>query len=313
MALFTKSPKVNPAYAPSTEVLDAADALSEALDGRVRIDSAISRNTDARTAAGEARQAADTEVQRIEVELALEVDEMKINALESAVTSARAASTNATAVVERAVRLQGALHTRAIEADAAIAIARQAFQTAVGAFGREISEALAIEAREAAQHLVKVLMRGHAIASSLGTLSQGVGFIGETTVPSPAPLQRSIIGAGRADLADGTRIDLAAEWRTDPTAAAVADLLQPIADLRRLAAMHSTFVPPPPAAKPYEPQNRWTAEEIAAERAADAAWSPPKSTFTGQVHRLEHHPQRVDLNVVGGVTDRAVDELGGAA
>ncbi len=317
MALFSKSPKVNPEFAPTTEVLDAADALSAALDARMQIDAAIAKNDAARAAAGDTRQVADAEVERLEVALALCLDEEKIAAVEITLASARAASANATAVTERADRLRGNLHRAAQDADTAIAAARQAFQTAIGTFGREVSEVLAGEAREAAQHLVKVLMRSHAVASSLGTLSQGTGFLGATTIPSPAPGQQAIIGTGRADLADGTRIDLAATWRDDPSATALADLLKPLADLRRRAAQHATFVPPRPAAKPYEtsPANRTAALHNAEIDAREGPWKPPAGTFNPQVSRIGDHsqPQRVDINPAAGVADRAVAELGGAA
>ncbi len=314
MAIFSNYPKVNPAFSPSAELLDAADSLSEALDARVRIDLAIAKNAEARTAAGSARQAAEAEVEALEMKIALEIDEAQINTLETALASARTASTNALEVAERADRLRGALHNRATEADTAIAAARQVFQTAIGTFGREVSEVLAVEAREAAQQLVKVLMRGSAIAASLGTLSHGSGFLGETTIPSPAPGQQPIVSAGRADLADGTRADLAAAWRDDPAAAALADLLQPLTDLRRRAASHSKFTPPPPVTKPYEVQNYRSAEEIAAERAAAAAWQPPKSTFQGQVFHLDERsqPQRVEINAVAGIADGALAERGAA-
>jgi hypothetical protein len=96
-------------------------------------------------------------------------------------------------------------------------------------------------------------------------------------------------------------------------------MLQPMGDLRRRAAQHAAFAPPPPPPKPYEPQNRRTAEEIAAERAADAAWKPPASTWNGHVYHVidgsnpAGAPRGVEVSAVAGTAAEATAELGGAA
>jgi hypothetical protein len=309
MAIFRKQTDTNLAYLLPPDLLDAMASLEEALEARARVDAAIGKNATARQAASEARAAAESEAERLETELALEIDNAKILTLEGRVTAARKISQDATAVFDRADRVQGNLHALAPDADAKIDAAKQMFQAAVAAYGRRANEALASEAHEAAQRIVAVLNRGHAIADCLRTIDRNSGFLA-TEIPSPNHTQQAIVGNGRAALSDGTRIDLAATWRVDPEAAVLADLMKPIADLRQRADRHTAFSPPPPPAKPYEAHNRRTAEEIAAERAADAAWKPPASTWVGHVQRFDgNRPAAavgVELNVVAGIADETM-------
>jgi hypothetical protein len=312
MAIFRSTAKPstqNLAYLIPADLQDVMTALEEALDGRTRVDAAVAKNAAARQAASETRIAAEAEATRIETELALEIDDAKIIALEGRVESARQSALAATAVFDRADRVQGNLYALAPDSDAQIAAATQKFQAAVAAYGCRVNEALAVETQEAVQHLVAVLKRGHAIADRLRTIDRNSGFLA-TEIPSPDHTQQAIVGNGRAALADGTRIDLAATWSDDPAAAALADIIKPLADLRQRAAGHRAFSPPPPPAAPYVAQNHRTAEEIAAERAADAAWKPPASTWVGHVHRFDGsrpgNARGVELNVVAGIADEAL-------
>jgi hypothetical protein len=318
MAIFksTAKPDPNAPYALPAELIEAATALTAALDDRAVVDTAITKATTDRLAADEARKTAEAEVEKTDLELAICLDDAKIAGIERRVTSARMTAQTAMTAFDRATKRQTALYTLAPEKDRAIADARQGLQTAVGTFGREVSDALAIEAREAAQYLVRVLTRAHAIAATLGTMSQGVGFIGETTVLSPAPGQHAIIESHHADAADGTRIDLAKTWQNDPSAAALADLMQPIANLRRRVAGHIKFAPPPPATKPYEvsPTNRAAAAHSQAIEAREGPYKPPASTWNGHVHKFPSENRRgVELNAVAGTADQAVAELAGVA
>jgi hypothetical protein len=277
MAIFKSKVDPNAAYALPEYLLEAATALTAALDARATFDSAVAKNSTDRQAADEARMTAEAEVERADLELAMCLDDEKTAVLERKLTSARMTAQTSATAFDRTTSRQTGLYKLAPEKDAAVAAARQNFQTAVGTFGREANEALAAEAREAVQHLVRVLARGHAIAASIGSLGQAVGFLGETIVPSPAPSQSPIIGHGKADGTDGSRLDLAAEWRADPTAGALAAIMQPVADLRRRVARHSAFVPPPPAtAKPYEvsPANRSAVEHNREIEAREGPWSP---------------------------------------
>lgn len=281
---FLKAIKTDPnaRYAPPQDMLEVAAALTAALDERERVDAAIATNAADRKAADEARKHAEAEVERVDLELALEFDITKTEALERQLTAARMRAQSAATAFERATKRQNALYGLAPEKDAAVAVAKENFHTHLALHGRTVNEALADEIRHAAQQLVQVLRRGHAVAVSLGTLSQVRGLLDETMIPSPAPGQQPIIANGKADAADGTRIDLAAEWRADPAAADLAKTMEPLTNLRRRAASFKPFTPPPPCQKPYEvsPANRRTAEELAAERAAAEAWKPPASTWT---------------------------------
>lgn len=287
---FIKNPlaRANAAYGIPPDMLEAISALTTALDARVRVDAAIAQNAASRQSASESRAAAEAEVGRLELELALEIDGAKITALERAVDEAHRTAQEAVTAFDRADRLQCALYARAPEADAQIAAGRQAFQTALGAYGRTANEALAVEARDAAQRLVGVLKRGHAMAFAVGNLSRSGGFLGDVLIPSPAPSQPPIIAAAHADAPDGSRADLAADWRTDRDAAALAEIMRPLTDLIRRLAVHVAFAPPPAPAKPYEAQNRRTAEEAAAERSASEAVKPPASTWAGQAWAMEY-------------------------
>jgi hypothetical protein len=269
------------------------------------------KNADARKAASVVCDAAEATASRLHTDLALEIDEAKIIALESAVERARKEAHEAAVAFDRADRLQGALYARAPDADAQIAAARQVFQTALSLYSRAMSEALAIEAHEAVQNLVAVLKRGHAVAASIGSLARHDGFLGSTVIPSPTPGAQALIGNGHAETLDGSRIDLAAASQTDPSAKALADVMRPLADLRQRVARHTAFAPSPPPAKPYVAQNRRTAEEIAAERAADAAWKRPASTWNGHVHRPSYgsrpgDARGIELNIVAGIADEAM-------
>ena len=280
----------NAAFSLTNDVREAAAALVTTLDARNRVDEAIAKNANERQAANEARAHAEAEVARLELDVALEIDGAKITALEYAADAGRSAAQNAAKVFERADRLQGALYARAPEADAQIANAQQAFQAAMGNYGRLANEALANEAREAAQHLVAVLKRGHAMAFAIGNLSQSDGILGDVLIPNPAPMQPPIIAGARVDDGDGSHSDLSADWRTDPSASALAAIMKPLTDLRRRLASHRAFAPPPPPAKPYVAQNRpRTDAEREAERLENEAAKPTPSTWAGTARRFENN------------------------
>jgi tetratricopeptide (TPR) repeat protein len=312
MALFRSTAKPstqNLAYLIPADLQDAMTALDEALDGRARVDAAIAKNTLARQAASETRIAAEAEATRIETELALEIDDAKIIALEGRVESARKSAQDAITVFDRADRLQGAFFARAPDADAQIAAAKQTFQTALSLYSRAASEALAIEAREAVQTLVAVLRRGHAVAATIGTLSRHNGFLGSTVIHSPAPGGQALVENGHAEALDGARTNLAATWRDDPAAVSLADLMGPLNVIQKRVAYHVKFAPPPPPAKPYEvsPANRTAGAHNAAIDAREGPWSPTKGTFTPQVHRFggsrPGNAAGVEINAVAGIAD----------
>jgi hypothetical protein len=294
LKLSTKpTPALNAAFAITPDVTESADALTVALDARIQIDAAIAKNATARHAADQSRRNADAEVERLDLELALAIDHTKIVALETALDAARMTAQHAVTAFDRATRLQSALYARAPEADGAIITARQTFQSALGAYSRVVNEALAIEARDAAQHIERVLRRAHATASAIGNLSQSGGFLGDILIPSPASAQPIITGS-RVDGGDGTYSDLAADWRADAGASALAVLMKPLADLRRRASSHMAFTPPPPAAKPTEAssQNSRNGEfnKAADEREAARIASEPKQTpWAGQVTSFENN------------------------
>jgi hypothetical protein len=310
MAIFKTKPDPNAVYAITPELTEAMVALQEALDARARVDATIAKNAGARKAASDVCDAAEETASRLHTDLALEIDEAKIIALESAVERAQKEAHEAAVAFDRADRLQGALYARAPAADATIAAAREKFTSALSVYSRATNEALAIEAQEAVQNLIAVIKRGHAIAAAIGSLARYDGFLGSTLIPSPAPGAQALIGNGIAETLDGSRIDLAAASQNDPSTKALADVMRPLADLRQRAAGHRAFSPPPPPAAPYVAQNRRAAEEIAAERAADAAWKPPASTWVGHVHRLDGsrpgNVRGVELNVVAGIADEAM-------
>lgn len=320
MSFLKSRTNPNASYAPPPELLEASSALIVAMDERARVDAAIATNAVDRQAAADARKHADAEVERIDLALALEFDDAKADALERALTAARMKAQTAATAAERAAKRQTALYGLAPVKDAAVAAAKQKFQTELAGYGRAVNEALAAEAQDASQHLVRVLRRGYAAAAAIGCLSQVSGFLGESTILSPAPGQQPIIGNGRADAVDGSRIDLAADWKLDPGAAALAELMEPLANLRRRAASFTPFTPPPPAAKSYEvsPANRRTAEELAAERAAaDAASKPPASTWAGQCHHIGFanrpgHASPAEVSAVAGIDNAGAALAGGA-
>jgi hypothetical protein len=252
---------------------------------------------------------------RLDADRVLEIDDAKITALEGAIAAARKTAHEAAVAHERADRRQGALHARAQEADAAIAAARQALQAELASFGVAVNRGAADEARAAAQHLVAALSRGHALADAIGSLPTHSGFLGETKIPSPAPMQQPLIAGSRVEIQDGSHEDLLVTWRAEPSAAALASTLRPVAELRRRVAGHRAFAPPPPPAKPYVVQNRRAPEEIAAERAAlESAAKPPRSTWVGRSWNTDQtrgartaQAVGAEFNAVAGVDDSALE------
>ena len=295
MAFLRPKSDPNAAFSLTPDVREATVALVTALDVRNRVDDAIAKNANERQAAAERRAYAEAEIERLELDLALEIDGAKIIALEYSADAGRVAAQDAVKAFDRADRLQGALYARAPEADAQIANAQQVFQAAMGTYGRVTNEALAAETREAAQHLVAVLKRGHAMAFAIGNLSQSSGILSDILLPSPAPMEPPIIAGMHADAPDGSRTNLAADWRTDPSASALAEIMKPLTDLRRRLSSHRAFTPPPPPSKPYEvsPANRAAAAHSNAVDAADKAResaSPKPSTWTGQARSFDYNP-----------------------
>ena len=290
MALFQKpstKPAVNASFAPTPDVLEASAALVTALEARGRVDAAITKNAAERHASNETRAHAEADVERIELALALAEDGAKITELEHAAGVARIAAQAAATAVDRADRLQGALHSRAPLADAEITTAQATFQAALGGFGRITTLAFAAEVHAATQPLIAVLLRGHALAAAIGSLSPQAGVLADILVPSPAPSEPPIITGAHIDGAD-----LAVAWRSDPSASALAEIMAPLTDLRRRVAGHRAFVQPPAPSKPYVVQNQNVAEYNAAAEARDAArdTAAPKATpWVGYSHTFENN------------------------
>jgi hypothetical protein len=316
MMISKKNPAVhdpNVAFFLTQQIRDAAAALTAALDARIRIDTVIARNVTERQAAGEARATAEAQAGRLETELALELDDEKIRALEAGAEAAGAALQEAVIAFARTERLRGTLYARASQADAEIAAARQAFQFELGIYAATADDALAAEAREAAQKLVVVLRRGHAVAAALASLGQPNGFLDDVMIRSPAHLQLPIIDGNLAELPDGSHSNLAADWRTDPGASELAEIMKPLGDLRRRVARHSAFVPPPLQDKPYLPreENRLAIDYNKGIEEREAAAPKPKP-WLARSWTIERGGKASpaaaggEINAVHGIADAAM-------
>ena len=290
MALFKTptKPAPNAAYTIPADLQEASAALVTALDARSRVDTAVARNSAERQASNGLRTAAEAEVDRLELALALAlaIEGAETTSMEHAADSARTAAQDATTALDRATRLQGALYARAPLADAEITTAQATFQAALGGFGRITTLAFAAEVHAATQPLIAVLLRGHALAAAIGSLSPQAGVLADILVPSPAPSEPPIITGAHIDGAD-----LAVAWRSDPSASALAEIMAPLTDLRRRIAGHLAFVQPPAPAKPYVVQNQNVAEYNQGAEARDAARdaaAPKPAPWVGYSHAFEN-------------------------
>ena len=297
MAVFktkTTVTDLNEAYAFPPSLQAAMSNLDAALTARPSLDDAIRRNSEAITAAEAAHAVAEESLLEIEVKLAIEIDGAAAAKLEDLADAARLAQDTAGKSASRHTKIQAALFAKAIEADAAVAVARRELDVERAGFNGGALQALDAELRVAVQGLIPILARANAL-HAMKVVGWNNPLLIETNIPSPAHGNLASVHGSKVTSPTGEIADLAETWRDHASAVQLGQCVSGLHELSRRADMHRPFVPPTKPANLSEGsrQNRLAAEHNRLVDEREAAMPKPKPTpWAGNVHAFEsnaHH------------------------
>ncbi len=261
-------------YAIPAEVQTVIAAGEAAFAARRAAEEALQRRMVELEAAEQVAAAALQELERIDGELALAIDQETAAPLEKAANTARRRHSEAAGGAERITRMIAAIHNKAQEADEAVAAARAELDAVCSTFHKDIVAAYDADVRAAAEALVSALKRGYAMRAVLGGKVSFGMFLDEVNVPSVIWRDPAVISGNRAHTGSGP-VDMASSWVEDPDAAAVANTLRPLGDMRRRLERHTRFdpanpFPAPPDMREHEAFLAWAIAEY------NAPPPPPK-------------------------------------
>jgi hypothetical protein len=296
MAVFkTKTTVTDPneAFSFPLSLQTAMTTLDAAMTARPALDAAILRNIAAILTAETAHADAEASLLEIEVRLAIEIDGTAASKLEEIADAARLARDTAEKAAARYTKIQSALFTKAIEADAAVAAARREMDVERTSFNSSALQALDSEIRFAVQGLIPILARANAL-HAMKVVGWNNPFLTETLIPAAAHGNPALVHGSKVTTPNGVTDDLAETWRDHASAVKLGLCVSSLHDLGRRAEMHRPFVPPAKPANLSEGsrQNRLAAEHnrLVDEREAAREAAEPKPTpWAGQVTSFENN------------------------
>lgn len=294
-AVKPKAPALDSAYALPVSLKAAIASLHGALDAREQIDGAIISAAAKAVAGAEALASATATLAEIEVRLAVEVDHDKASKIEIEAIAARAAQAETEARNGQNARITKILHDSATEKDRGIADARALLETEVTLHRGAVETALQTDIAIAAQALIPVLARAHALRDA-GMLHWGAPIFTDLTVPSALNGHPAPIAGTRVTTPDGGIADLMETWREHSDAVALSNSLAGLRQVRQRAAGHTDFqlrAFAPSKLSEASHQNRLAAEhnrQIEEREAARIAAEPKREGWSGRSWKVDLGP-----------------------
>ncbi len=237
----------------ATMPLDASAALNvanAALAASPKIAEAIARNANDITAARAEFEVAADVLAKAEAVVALADDEVSSKKLEREAIKCGEVAEEKRQRLDRLDRIGKALKAKALENDLDVSQARDALRAAAGNFTSDLVQTISAEIAEAAEPLLAVLFRAHALQNTIPHSELGRA-LSEMRVSNPASWAHPFIDNNRTFFA-GKLENLSQAWQNDPAAKALQDALLPIRDTLRSLAKHAERPIPAATGHGYE-------------------------------------------------------------
>ena len=233
-----------------SEVSEALAAATAALAARPKIAEAIARNANDITAARAEFEAAADALAKAEAVMALAEDETAAKKLEREAINSGEVAEEKRQRLDRLERIGKALKAKALESDLDVSQARDALRDAASSLTSDLVRSISAEIAEAAEPLLAVLLRAHALQNTLPHSELGRA-LNEMRVSNPASWPHPFIDSNRTFFA-GKLENLSQAWQNDPAAKALHDALLPIKDALRRLSRHAERPIPAATGHGYE-------------------------------------------------------------
>ncbi|GBL44423.1 hypothetical protein SFMTTN_0219 [Sulfuriferula multivorans] len=267
-----------------SQVMDAIVAADAALAAGPKISDAIAKNAkDMETAKAEFEQAADAQA-HAEAAMCLIDDVAEAKRMEDAAVAAGVLAEEKHRTLDRLQRVGNALKEKSSTVDLEVRQAREWLISETAALRENAVRAIAQEIADAAQPLLAVLAKAHALMRTLPHRDLGMA-LAEVRIPNVLDFQTPFVDGDRL-IFDGVAKSLATTWRDDPAALAIFEALKPIAEANQRLGKH----------QPYQTSQKATGSGYITHGAGISS----KKVASIQAHRPQGAGQELNMEAVFG-------------